>query len=126
MVECLRSCVLFVLVSNWIFVSADFKVTIENVEYDGYGQFPKVIELLLSYDNKDIYLRLDKDDETTGLLTQSVFDASSFLPSDVFTQRKSKEFAAYDSGDSNVLIVHRETENAQPKFVSYDLCLSTK
>ena len=65
-------------------------MTIENIEYDGNGHLPEVIELLLSYDGNEIYLRLDRDDETTGLLTESVFDASSFLPSGVFTQRKSK------------------------------------
>lgn len=59
---------------------------VENVEVHGNGRFPVEMVVFLRYQGNDIQLHLERDDETTALLSEDIFDTSPILPSGLFRE----------------------------------------
>lgn len=59
---------------------------VENVEFHGNGRFPGEMVVFLRYQGNDIQLHLARDNETTALLSEDIFDTSPILPSGLFRE----------------------------------------
>ena len=64
-------------------------VKVENVEFSGVERFPENVDVVLSNQGNNIYLKLKRDDIATNILSEEFFEASKFLPSGVFDEDKS-------------------------------------
>jgi hypothetical protein len=63
-------------------------VTIKNVDFHGREKFPTRIEVVFSYQDDDISLLLQKDDDSTRLLSEDLFHTSKILPSGLFKDKE--------------------------------------
>ncbi|XP_060606872.1 uncharacterized protein LOC132759166 [Ruditapes philippinarum] len=111
--------VIIYLVRSSAFIPAEnesYLITIKNVDFHGRGKFPSRIEVVFSFQDNDVSLLLQKDDVSTQLLSEDLFHTSKILPSGLFKDKERDNFAAYESGNLDVLVVHRETSDFSPKF----------
>lgn len=65
-------------------------VSIENVQFHGSGKFPEVVTVAIGYEDDRIFLRLERDDDTTAMLNEDLFETSRILPTGVFKAEHSE------------------------------------
>ena len=59
-------------------------LTVKNVDFHGRERFPADIDVVFTYQDKDVTLQLQRDDEATEMLSEELFHTSKILPSGLF------------------------------------------
>jgi hypothetical protein len=70
-------------------------VTVEHVEFNGYGRFPENVDVVLGNQGNNVYLKLARDDDATSILSEEIFETSKILPTGVFSEHD-KDVSKYN------------------------------
>ncbi|XP_052766397.1 uncharacterized protein LOC128207488 [Mya arenaria] len=87
-------------------------------EFPGDGKFPSIVEVTFRFHGYEQNLLLVKDQESTDLLSETVFEAWNVLPSGVFKDENRHNFAYYMSPDSvdTSIVMFKDDGMAEPIY----------